>query len=108
MKVRSLIFDEDFVKENSHLIIELISLKEPIPIMIRAVVLKFHHHFNRERLIRFGNDKRFMDQVRKERFVSKKLDSVEAREYHNNIALNFIEKHPEFSPIIKEVKYIDI
>ena len=45
---------------------------------------------------------------REERFVARVLGHIEFREHHNDFALEFIDKHPEFATIIKEVKYIDV
>ena len=109
MKFRLLVFDESFIKNISdNLLTKLIHLKEPIPMEIRNVILNHYPTFNRQRLLLFGDDKKFMNQVRKERFDSRKLNPIESREYHNNLALEFIDKHPEFAPIIKEVKYINV
>ena len=55
-----------------------------------------------------GDDEDFRKKVREERVVSRKLSPIEAREYHNDLALEFIKKHPKFAPIIKEIKYIEI
>ena len=63
------------------------NLREPIPMRIRVMVMDYCPNFNRKRSDVVG---------------------VKAREYHNNLALEFIEKHPQFAPIIKEIKYIDI
>lgn len=108
MKVRSLKYDKSFIKNNPDIINKLISLKEPIPMRIRSIVSWYYQDINTQRLLLFGDDDEFMDKVREERFVARGLDPVESREYHNDLALEFIEKHPEFAPIIKEVRYIDV
>ncbi|MBR2857788.1 hypothetical protein IKE96_01035 [bacterium] len=109
MKVRLLIFDENFINNiPKNLLNKLIHLKEPIPMRIRSVILDHYHDFNRQRFSLFGDDDKFMDQEREERFISRGLPPIESREYHNDLALEFIDKHPEFAPIIKEVKYIEV
>ncbi len=109
MKVRSLVFDFDFLKNAGNSFLEkLLYLKEPIPMNIKMVVMDYIPNFNDKRLAAFGDDKNFMKQIRKERLVSRKLNHIEAREYHNDLALKFIDKHPEFAPIIKEIKYINV
>ena len=109
MKVRSLVFDVDFLKNVDDSFFEnLLYLKEPIPMNIKMVVMDYIPNFNDKRLAAFGDDKNFMKQIRKERLVSRKLNHIDAREYHNDLALEFIKKHPEFAPIIKEVRYIDV
>ena len=108
MKVRVLVFDKDFIKNNPELINELITLKEPIPMRIYDAIDEPYPNIHKQRLLLFGDDDDFMDQVREERFVSRELGAVESREYHNDLALGFIDKHPEFAPIIKEVKYIEV
>ena len=109
MKVRLLIFDIDFLKNADDSFLEnIVYLKEPIPLNIKRVVMDYIPNFNDKRLAIFGNDKHFMKQIRKERLVSRKLNPIEAREYHNDLVLDFIDKHAEFSPLIKEIKYIDV
>jgi hypothetical protein len=108
MKVRLLIFDEDFIKENPNIIESLTSLKEPIPMKIHERIIDYYPNFNKERSLLFGDDKIFMDIVREERFNARKLEPIESREYHNTLALQFINNHPEFAPILKEVRYIDV
>ena len=109
MQVRSLVFDENFLKnaEDSFLN-KFIYLKEPIPMYIRMVIMGFIPNFNNKRSEAFGDDKQFRKKAREERLISRKLSHIEAREYHNDLALDFIEKHPEFAPIIKEIKYINV
>ena len=48
---------------------------------IRNVILNQYPTFNRQRLLLFGDDKKFMNQVRKERFDSRKLNPIESRKY---------------------------
>ena len=113
MKVRVLVFDRDFIKNNPELMNELITLKEPIPMRIHSVIIDYYHDINTQRLLLFGDDDEFTDQVREERFVARGLlkqnkGAVKAREYHNDLALEFIKRHPEFAPILKEIKYVDI
>ena len=65
-------------------------------------------NFNRKRSDVIGEDEKLIKDIRQERVVARSLEGVKAREYHNNLAFEFIEKHPQFAPIIKEIKYIDI
>lgn len=109
MKVRSLIFDREFLKNADDSFLEkILYLNEPIPMNLKMVVMDYIPNFNDKRLAVFGHDKNFMKQIRKERLISRKLNPIEAREYHNDLVLNFINKHSEFAPLIKEVKYMDI
>ena len=48
----------------------------------------------------------FLKFVKKDSFQEN--DPLEAGEYHNDLALKFIKKHPEFAPIIKEIKYVEV
>lgn len=84
------------------------NLREPIPMRIRVMVMDYCPNFNRKRSDVVGEDEKLIKDIRQERVVAKSLEGVKAREYHNNLALEFIEKHPQFAPIIKEIKYIDI
>ena len=107
MQVRSLVYDETFLKNvDDSFLNKLIYLKEPIPMYIRSILMDYISNFNIKRSKAIGDDKQFRKRVREERLISRKLSPIEAREYHNNLALEFIDKHPEFAPIIKEVKYI--
>lgn len=107
MKIRSLIYDKIFIKNNPDIINKLISLKEPIPMRIHSVIIDYYPKINRQRLLLFGDDNDFMDQVREERFIARELGAVESREYHNDLALDFIKKHSQFRPIISHVKVMD-
>lgn len=108
MKVRVLVFDKDFIKNNPELINELITLKEPVPMRIRSTVSWHYHEFNNQRSLLFTDDDEVINKEREERFVARELGAIESREYHNDLALEFIKRHPEFAPIIKEVKYIEV
>ena len=108
MKVKLLIFDENFIQNNPDIIGSLTSLKEPIPMKIHEIINDYYPNFNKERNLLFGDDKKFMDEVREERLNARRLNPIESREYHNEFALQFIENHPEFAQIIKEVRYIDV
>ena len=44
---------------------------------------------------------------RKERMTARKLPAAESREYHNELALDFIRKYPQFKPIVSHVKIMD-
>lgn len=108
MKLRSLKYDEEFIKNNPEIINELINLKEPIPMRIHSIVSWYYPDINTRRSLVIGDDVELEIQVRQERFVARKLGGLKAREYHNDLALEFIKKHPKFAPIIKEIKYIEI
>lgn len=109
MKVRALKSDDKFLENMpQELMDELINLREPIPMRIKVMVMDYCPNFNRKRSDVVGEDEKLIKDIRQERVVAKSLEGVKAREYHNNLALEFIEKHPQFAPIIKEIKYIDI
>lgn len=109
MQVRSLVYDEKFLKNaDDSFFDELIHLKEPIPMNIKVILMDYVSNFNSKRSNAMGDDEDFRKKVREERVVSRKLSPIEAREYHNDLALEFIKKHPKFAPIIKEIKYIEI
>lgn len=109
MKVRALKSDDKFLENMpQELMDELINLREPIPMRIRVMVMDYCPNFNRKRSDVVGEDEKLIKDIRQERVVAKSLEGVKTREYHNNLALEFIEKHPQFAPIIKEIKYIDI
>ena len=109
MKVRRLIRNEDFLKNLSDNHIEkLITLNEPIPMRISSMLVDYIPNFNMKRDLFIGDDEEFAAKVRKERITARKLPSGVSGEYHNDLALEFIDKHPEFAPIIKEVKYINV
>ena len=109
MQVRSLVYDEKFLKNaDDSFFNELIHLKEPIPMNIKIILMDYVSNFNSKRSDAMDDDASFRRKVREERVVSRRLSPLEAREYHNDLALKFIEKHPEFAPIIKEVKYINV
>lgn len=109
MKVRALKSDDKFLENMpQELMDELINLREPIPMRIRVMVMDYCPNFNRKRSDVIGEDEKLIKDIRQERVVARSLEGVKAREYHNNLAFEFIEKHPQFAPIIKEIKYIDI
>lgn len=106
---KSLKSDDKFLENMpQELMDELINLREPIPMRIRVMVMDYCPNFNRKRSDVVGEDEKLIKDIRQERVVAKSLEGVKAREYHNNLASEFIEKHPQFAPIIKEIKYIDI
>ena len=109
MKVRRLIRDENFLMDLPENIIEkIIHLKEPIPMIINSILVDYIPNFNRRRDLFIGDDKEFIAKIREERVTARKLSPLESAEYHNDLALQFIDNHPEFAQIIKEVKYIDV
>ena len=109
MKVGCLIPNEDFLNNMSeNFIEELIRINEPIPMRIRSMLIDYIPNFNWRRSNFIGDDDEFISKVREERFIARELSSLESGEYHNDLALQFIDNHPEFAQIIKEVKYIDV
>lgn len=107
MQVRSLVYDEQFLKNaDDSFFDELIHLKEPIPMNIKIILMDYVSNFNSKRSDAMDDDIEFRRKVREERVVSRELSPIEASEYHNNLALEFIDKHPEFAPIIKEVNIL--
>lgn len=109
MKVRRLIRNEEFLKEIPEDFVEkLIELKEPIPMRIRSMVIDYIPNFNMRRAISIGENEELIQKIREERLNARELPSVESGEYHNDLALEFIKKHPEFAPIIKEIQYITV
>lgn len=61
---------------------------------IKVVLMDYVSNFNSKRSNAMGDDEDFRKKVREERVVSRKLSHIEAREYHNDLALEFIEKTP--------------
>lgn len=92
---------EDYIEK-------LIHLDEPIPMRIKVILIDYIPDFNMRRFDFVGEDGEFISKIREERFISRELGPLEAGEYHNDLALDFIDRHPEFAPIIKEIKYIDV
>ena len=109
MKVRRLVRNEDFLKNIPiNLVEKLIALKEPIPMRIHSMVIDYIPNFNMRRAISIGENEELVQKLHEERFVARELPPLESAEYHNGLALQFIDSHPEFAPIIKEVRYIDV
>lgn len=107
MKVRALKSDDKFLENMpQELMDELINLREPIPMRIRVMVMDYYPNFNRKRSDVVGEDEKLIKDIRQERVIAKSLEGVKAREYHNNFALEFIEKHPQFAPIIKKLNIL--
>jgi hypothetical protein len=72
------------------------------------MIIDYIPNFNMKRNIAIGDDKKLVHKLREERFVARELPALESSEYHNDLALQFIENHPEFAPIIKEIKYVEV
>ena len=109
MKCRQLIRNEDFLKNLSENQIEkLITLKEPIPMRINSMLVDYIPDFNLKRGSFIGDDEDFTNKIHEERHIARKLPPGEKGEYHNDLALKFIENHPEFASIIKEIKFIEV
>ena len=109
MKLRSIFYDEEFlINMSEDFMRKFICLDDVIPMRINSIIMDYIPNWNIQRLDFIGDNDKFISKIREERFIARSLPSVERREYHNNLALDFIERHPEFAPIIKEVKYIDV
>lgn len=107
LELRSLIRDEQFLQSMPYsLMEELISIKEPIPMRIKSMVMDYCFDFNLRRvLVIEGSDDLKADNSNER--ICRKLPPIESREYHNDLALNFIRKYPQFKPIISHVKIMD-
>ncbi len=108
MQLRSLIRDEEFLENMPKTLMnELILVNDPIPIRIRSMVIDYIVEFNLRRLIAIEEHKYQNVQNYDERLICRKLPPAESREYHNELALNFIRKYPQFKPIISHVRLMD-
>ena len=86
---------------------ELISIQEPIPMDIKAMVMDYCHEFNfRRRLVLNANEELCANNSN-ERRAYRKLSAIESIKYANSLALNFIRKYPQFQPIISHVQIMD-
>lgn len=85
---------------------ELINLREPIPMRIRVMVMDYCPNFNRKRSDVIGEDEKLIKDIRQERVVARSLEGVKAREYHNNLALEFIEKHLSLHQLLKKLNIL--
>ena len=86
---------------------ELISIEEPIPMRIKSMVMDYCFDFNLRRVLVIEDNQYLKNNHRNERIICRKLPPAESREYHNELALNFIRKYPQFKPIIRHVKIMD-
>ena len=108
LKLRSLIPDEKFLQNMPHdLMNELISIQEPIPMDIKAIVMDYCHEFNFKRRLVIEANEELCANNSNERMAYRELSAVESREYANDLALNFIRKYPQFKPIISHVEIMD-
>ena len=106
--LRSLIRDEEFLENMPpRLMNELISIKYPIPIRIKSMVMDYIVEFNLRRLIAINDNEDLKGSETKEKIICRKLSPAESREYSNELALEFIRKYPQFKPIISHVKIMD-
>ncbi|WP_409199720.1 hypothetical protein [Methanobrevibacter sp. DSM 116169] len=83
---------------------KIVNLNEPIPNIIKSF-LKDNIPYFREKRDAVLTEK-LIDQERSERAYSFDMPSLVSAEYRNLLALNFINKHPEYRPFIKEIIYI--
>ncbi len=86
---------------------ELISIKEPIPMRIKSMVMDYCLDFNLRRVLVIESNDYLKENNRNERMICRKLPPAQSREYHNELALNFIREYPQFRPIISYVKVMD-
>lgn len=108
MQLRSLIRDENFLQSMPQsLMNELISINDPIPTRIKSMVMDYCFEFNLRRSIVIEGNEYLKENHRNERMICRKLPALESREYHNEFALDFIRKYPQFKPIISYVKIMD-
>ena len=106
--LRLLISDEEFLENMPYsLMDELISIEEPIPIRISSMVMDYCFDFNLRRVLIIEDNQYLKENYRNERMACRKLPPAESREYHNDFALDFIRKYPQFRPIISHVKIMD-
>ena len=106
MLLRSLIRDEKFLQNMPPgFTAELISIKEPIPLRIKSMVDDYYHFDFRIFVIE--NNEYLKANIRNERMTSRRLPAGESREYHNEVALDFVRRYPQFKPIISHVKIMD-
>lgn len=108
MQLRSLIRDEQFLQTMPYsLMDELISIKEPIPMRIKSMVMDYCFNFNSRRVLVIEGCDDLKANNSNERMICRNLPAIESREYHNDLALKFIRKYPQFKPIISYVKIMD-
>lgn len=108
MQLRSLIRDEQFLQTMPYsLMDELISIEEPIPMRIKSMVMDYCFDFNLRRVLVIEDNEYLKENHRNERMICRKLPPAESREYHNEFALDFIRKYPQFQPIISHVRIRD-
>ncbi|WP_409199921.1 hypothetical protein [Methanobrevibacter sp. DSM 116169] len=80
---------------------KLINLKEPIPNRIENMLNDNIPTFRRRRLL--AGDVELDRLDRKERIMARDMSIEEAGKLHTKLALDFVEKHPDFKNMIKEV-----
>lgn len=108
MQLRSLISNEQFLQSMpSSLMDELISIKEPIPMNIKSMVMDYCFDFNLRRVLVINDNEELKTNNSIERMTYRKLPPVESREYRNELALDFIRKYPQFKPIVSHVEIMD-
>lgn len=111
MKRIDLIPNEEFVKNMSdELLNELINLKEALPLEIMAMIRDYRYpEINTARLISVGDDENLIKADRKERFVTYDMNKpLEANNYSSRLAIAFVKKYPQFRPMIKEVRTVEV
>ena len=77
-----------------------------LPHAIMNIVRKVYPNINTLRLIARINNPNLKGLDQEERAVTYKLSLHDAREYHIDYALEFLEKYPQFKPMIKGVEEV--
>lgn len=87
---------------------DFITTPSGLPHRLMSIVREVIPNINRLRLIQCIEHPEFESLDQNERAVTHRLKyegkHKEAREYHIQYALDFLDKYPQFKPMIKEVK----
>lgn len=103
--------DKEFVKNMSdELLEELIQIKDAIPSEIRESVMDYREHNINDRRLSFLVDNEDLIGVdRYEREMTYEMNKpLEANNFRSRYALAFVKKHPQFKPMIKEVRIVKV
>lgn len=94
--------NNDFIKKLPKAQVRrLVKLPEAIPSRIENMLNNNIPNFREERLLALDDDLENLEQ--EERAKTRTMDPVLAGEFRNNLALEFINKHPEFKDIIDKI-----
>ena len=77
-----------------------------IPYEIMAIVRKVFSDVNTKRKFVYFDNPNLKELDQDERAVTYDLSIDEAMDYHINYALDFLEKYPQFKPMIKGVEEV--